>query len=480
VIDIGHAQLVQRQLQAGVDAAALAGAQDLPVAADAEATANAYSPTPGSKNAVNTVKNATTTVNVRCITSIPGCNTRYGSSNAITVSSSSKVPTFFARIIGVDSLTVHAKATACYPCSAQPLDIMLILDRTGSMCNSGGGSCTTGRDIDAAKEGVSTFISLMDPKLDRLGLAVLPPVIGPSLYHNENAPPCLHYRRFPHTSANCDQWTQVQVRNPDSPDNVCQTPSSGNDYYGYDAYQPWWKAETDASYRNNDRAFYVVSSLSDDDVDGDTSDDYVKQDVQGNWDLNSSSPIVSALSCVTASGSTHYSMAIDEAQHELQTHGRPDVQNVIVFFTDGGANTTPGTFAQNYWAGDPTSWFYKPCGSGVQAATLAKGSDPDGSGPLVGTIIYTIGYDLTNQTDPNQRCGKPDSNGHQDTGNGKEACQTWGCSPTAALTAMASDPSYFSKPNNPDDLKPLFAAIARQVLTNAARLVDNDNPDLVE
>jgi hypothetical protein len=45
---------------------------------------------------------------------------------------------------------------------------------------------------------------------------------------------------------------------------------------------------------------------------------------------------------------------------------------------------------------------------------------------------------------------------------------------------MASDPSYFSRPNNPDDLKPLFAAIARQVLTNAARLVDNDNPDLVE
>ena len=30
VVDVGHAMLVQRQLQAGVDAAALAGAQHLP------------------------------------------------------------------------------------------------------------------------------------------------------------------------------------------------------------------------------------------------------------------------------------------------------------------------------------------------------------------------------------------------------------------------------------------------------------------
>ena len=58
VVDIGHTRLVQRQLQAGVDAAALAGAQDLPVATAAVATANEYSPTPGSKNAVNTVGNA--------------------------------------------------------------------------------------------------------------------------------------------------------------------------------------------------------------------------------------------------------------------------------------------------------------------------------------------------------------------------------------------------------------------------------------
>jgi Flp pilus assembly protein TadG len=465
VIDIGHAQLVQRQLQAGVDSAALAGAQDLPVAADATATANAYSPTPGSKNAVNTIDNATTSVDVRCITTIPGCNTRYGTSNAITVSASAKVPTFFGKIIGVNSLTVRAKATACYPCAVRPLDIMLVLDRTGSMCNGGSGSCSHGTDIDAAKDGVSTFLSLMDPKLDRVGLAVLPPAVGP-------AATCVRSRR-----GNCQEYATT----PSSPNNACATPASGTHYYGYDAWTPWWETGSGSAYRGQDRAFYVVTSLSDDDVDGNTNDDYVKEDDDGNWDLNPNAPIVSTLACIKAAGSTSYSMALDEAQHELDAHGRADVQDVIVFFTDGGANTTPGLYANNYWA-DSAPYPNRPCGSGVHAAELAKGTpDPDGAGPLSGTIIYTIGYDLSNETQPNQRCGKPDpDSGHQNNGIGAEDPQTWGSTPTHALTAMASLPEYFSQPDDPGDLQPVFFSVAGQVLLNAARLVDNDLPDLSE
>ena len=61
VVDVGHAMLVQRQLQAGVDAAALAGVQHLPDAPMAETVAVQYSASPGAKNAVNTVDNAATT-----------------------------------------------------------------------------------------------------------------------------------------------------------------------------------------------------------------------------------------------------------------------------------------------------------------------------------------------------------------------------------------------------------------------------------
>ena len=83
--------------------------------------------------------------------------------NAITVKSVAKVPTFFGRIVGVNSLTVSAKATACFPCSVKPLDIIIVLDRTGSMCDVKlpNGKC---RDLEAARDGVKVFLSMMGPQ----------------------------------------------------------------------------------------------------------------------------------------------------------------------------------------------------------------------------------------------------------------------------------------------------------------------------
>jgi Flp pilus assembly protein TadG len=475
VIDIGHAMLVQRQLQAGVDAAALAGAQDLPVSADAEQTAHDFSPTPGSKNAVNTIDNATTTVDVRCITTIPGCNTRYSTSNALTVKASANVPTFFARIIGVDHLTVRAEATACYPCSVRPLDIMIVLDRTGSMCQpyhvvNGQKVCD---ELEDARNGVLSFISLMDPKLDRVGLAVLPPAIGPPAYHNGQ---CVAWSKKPHNEANCTQHDQV--RNSDTPQNVCSTPDQNTFYFGYDAWAPYWQFDASTGYRGQDRAFYVVSSLTDDDVDNDPSDNYVTQDAQGNWDINQQSPLVQTVECIQAAGSTSYSMAIMEAEHELQIHGRPNVQDVIVFFTDGGANTVQDTAGGSIPEGwnDDSPWNMRPCGAGVQAADLLPAN----------TAVYTIAYGLTDQETPSQRCQKPDSSGHQNLSGSaqKEDCQTWGCNPEAALKAIATSPpgsndaNFYSTPNS-DELSQLFRRVAGDVLTNAARLVDDNNPNLL-
>ena len=95
----------------------------------------------------------TTTVTMRCVQSAPGCSSSFNSYNALRVQATSDVPTVFARILGINKLTVKATATACSPCTAKPLDIMLVLDRTGSMCQSSNGSndpnCT---DLKNAKE----------------------------------------------------------------------------------------------------------------------------------------------------------------------------------------------------------------------------------------------------------------------------------------------------------------------------------------
>jgi hypothetical protein len=56
------------------------------------------------------------------------------------VDETASVPTFFLKIIGVNTFNQHVHAAACSPCGAKKLDIVLVLDRTGSMCqNSGGG-----------------------------------------------------------------------------------------------------------------------------------------------------------------------------------------------------------------------------------------------------------------------------------------------------------------------------------------------------
>ena len=171
-IDVGYAYYAQRSLQASTDAAALAGAQELPDTAAAAAAARDYGGEDGRRNARRNVTGVATIVTTRCLRSAPGCNP----ANAISVVERTTVPTVFARVLGIDSFDVSARATACSPCSAKELDIMLVLDRTGSMCQDNWGrydrACT---DLNNAQEGMRTFLGFLDPALDHVGLAVLPP-----------------------------------------------------------------------------------------------------------------------------------------------------------------------------------------------------------------------------------------------------------------------------------------------------------------
>ena len=171
VTDVGYAYYVQRSMQASADAAALAGAQDLPNTAAALTSAQSYSGAAAAKNATANIDNVAATVSTRCV-SIAPCNP----SNAIVVDETTSVPTKFARVLGIDSFTVHVRSTACSPCSSRPLDVMLVLDRTGSMCQfSDGTSDPACTDLENARTGLKTFLGYMDPTLDRVGLAVLPP-----------------------------------------------------------------------------------------------------------------------------------------------------------------------------------------------------------------------------------------------------------------------------------------------------------------
>ena len=79
------------------------------------------------------------------------------------------------------TFNVKGVATACQPCSSTPVDVMLVIDRTGSMCqsvNSYGqnqqdqNGC---EDLNNAKGGIRALLGIMDPNIDTVGLVAFPP-----------------------------------------------------------------------------------------------------------------------------------------------------------------------------------------------------------------------------------------------------------------------------------------------------------------
>src|SRR5262249_19740190 len=127
VTDFGLAWYAKRQLQASVDAAALAGAQDLPDVATARQRATDYA-------ALQPPRSVTVDppiVTTKCTVAASAC----APANAIVVEQTAHVPTLFARVFGLSKIDVTADATACQPCGTQPFDIMVAMDRSGSMCD---------------------------------------------------------------------------------------------------------------------------------------------------------------------------------------------------------------------------------------------------------------------------------------------------------------------------------------------------------
>ncbi|MEP6641698.1 MAG: vWA domain-containing protein [Gaiellales bacterium] len=121
------------------------------------------------------------------------------------------------------------------------------------------------------------FLKTMDPSVDNVGLAVLPPA--------------------PSQNAAC-----VDV-------------------------DPYFNGDPSGTYGLANPAYTVVP----------LSNTYASAVGQ----LNVASPLVSTVNCVQAGGNTAYAEALDAAYAELQADGRPDAQKAIVILSDGAANTGP-------------------------------------------------------------------------------------------------------------------------------------------
>ena len=128
VVDVGYAYYTQRSLQSSTDAAALAGAQELPNAAVATTVAQRYSGVPGAKNEQANVPSVTASVETLCRPEAP-CKPV----NAIEVEQTAVVSTLFARVLGIDTYTVSTRAVAWQRSGGTPWAIFAYDSECGSL-----------------------------------------------------------------------------------------------------------------------------------------------------------------------------------------------------------------------------------------------------------------------------------------------------------------------------------------------------------
>jgi hypothetical protein len=123
-----------------------------------------------------------------------------------------------------------------------------------------------------------------------------------------------------------------------------------------------------------------------------------------------------------------------------------DVQDIIVFLSDGAANIGPTYYASS------SPYRKQPCHQGMWSADPIKSE---------GTIIYSIGYDL------------------DALNGGANRCETWdGRNESPAITAyqalegIASGPAQFYNKPSAGQLRTIFTAIAADMSRGSAALID--------
>ncbi|HZQ80458.1 MAG TPA: pilus assembly protein TadG-related protein [Gaiellaceae bacterium] len=428
VIDVGNVYVAKRKVQAVADAAALAGAAVLPDTAQAVSVAEQYGATGKNAAAVAGLSAVESTPQPWCLNEVSYCydNAVGGpptndptQANGLVVHETATVKTTFMRLFGFPTVSVHATATACGLCGAVPLNIVLVVDRTGSMDQSG--------SMPALKSGIDTLLSSLNPSLDDVSLLVLPP--GPA--------------------TSCRSIGQGAF-----PFNDSSYPESMDDDYAVVHY----------------------------------SNDYL---VRGQ--LNQSSQLVYDVNNMCASGGTAYKDALAAAKQELDNvpSNRKGYTGVIVFETDGAANTAPDSYFDTSTSKsfDFPNWgtqsVYPPASGHEDDVLRPCGSALDYVNNTIkpaGIVVMTVGYSVTQGDGCYQAphlvvtTTTTHRNGHTHTtttysGVGYQD-QAEGTTAPATLKSMASPGDYFPA-SSASSMQSAFAQIAGK-LAGSKLVPDSD------
>jgi hypothetical protein len=315
-IDIGIFLHERQNVQNAVDAAALAGAQELP---DNGATAQSIAEQWAESNDPDITSSQLST-SFRCIIGDrnldgqpdlsdvpvvcdPGAGAQWtctgnicwshcnfsnanNKCNTIVLGADKDVPFYFAPVLSglngptecffdecnTGSIRAAACKGACGGPPSAPLDVVIVIDRTWSLCTDTSIPCDSAhqQNLDAIKDGARTVLQLYNPSLQHVGLAVLPKSV---------------------------------------PANDCQSVTS-----------------------NTASGNWMITNLS--------------SNYNTNGVLNSGSEIVSNVNCLQMATlyppspytQTNLGDPLTAAKNHLQSSGRANVKDAIIFLTDGAAN----------------------------------------------------------------------------------------------------------------------------------------------
>jgi hypothetical protein len=175
--DLGRAFYCKRELQASTDAAALAGAYALSLSsattASVQSAVSNMSSVTGGANANPNLPNPQLSTTLRCLTSVKNqgilCTGSPTGNNALTVTQTVSIPTYFIRVIAVfginasKSLTVSATSTAAMRGVPAQYNVAVVLDTTASMGNSDTDPNCNSTRIKCALQGLQTLLQGLSP-----------------------------------------------------------------------------------------------------------------------------------------------------------------------------------------------------------------------------------------------------------------------------------------------------------------------------
>lgn len=362
-VDVGHAMLVRKQLQASADAAALAAAQHL-----ADGTWASVAMTYSGKGTLNGYGGYTLdtpVITTKCSSTVKAYGVACSSTmpNLVIVQETAHVNTFFASVLGFKTLTVNAVSAAAKGARPTPYNVAIVLDTTNSM-NLYDSNCGATQE-QCAENAIATILGGLDPSIDNVSLFTFPAMEVNSAANDSNcsgrAATGEPYT-FPSTSATSLSTMPIQTGSGRSATTIQTT------------YQI-------TGFLNTYRSSYSAKSL--------TSSSLLTKAIGQSSGCRGLVP--------NDTQNTYFAATIYQAQAALDAEqaANPGTANAMIILSDGNATavnnsyfqdmnsqTTPGPAVDNSTNGIYPS-LYGECGQAVDAA---------GASTAAGTLVFTIAY----------------------------------------------------------------------------------------